>query len=196
METKRCIRCGETKPTTEFYWRNRYYAKAGLVSSPMSKCKACTKKYAEARYRKRRPDVPEGMKWCGRCRKHVPLSEFGPNRARPDGVQNYCRRCQGLAVRTSERTVKELYGVAPVRSAPRALRRKATFYVALAIFFRDLTPKPCETCGAERVQAHHSDYLQPLCVTWLCRRCHAAVHGHTTGPFGTTTFKGREEDTT
>lgn len=36
--------------------------------------------------------------------------------------------------------------------------------------------KPCERCGAERTDAHHGQYDQPLAVTWLCRRCHKAEH--------------------
>jgi hypothetical protein len=39
-----------------------------------------------------------------------------------------------------------------------------------------LTPEPCLFCDAERVDAHHHDYGQPLVVTWLCRRHHRRVH--------------------
>jgi hypothetical protein len=34
----------------------------------------------------------------------------------------------------------------------------------------------CLFCGAERVEAHHHDYMKPLEVTWLCRRHHRLVH--------------------
>lgn len=38
--------------------------------------------------------------------------------------------------------------------------------------------KPCEQCGSERnVVRHHDDYSRPLDVRFLCRRCHAFVHG-------------------
>jgi hypothetical protein len=36
--------------------------------------------------------------------------------------------------------------------------------------------EPCEVCGAEPADAHHSDYSRPLAVTYLCRRHHKAVH--------------------
>jgi ribosomal protein S27AE len=36
--------------------------------------------------------------------------------------------------------------------------------------------KPCEICGAEKVDAHHDDYAKPLDVRWLCRRHHSTWH--------------------
>ena len=47
----------------------------------------------------------------------------------------------------------------------------------------------CERCGQHgRIDAHHDDHSQPLCVAWLCRKCHAAVDTHygrpRRGPYG------------
>lgn len=39
-----------------------------------------------------------------------------------------------------------------------------------------LKPKPCEVCGEPKVDGHHEDYLKPLEVTWLCRKCHRRRH--------------------
>lgn len=35
----------------------------------------------------------------------------------------------------------------------------------------------CAACPRKRgLEAHHYDYDQPLCVTWLCMKCHKAAH--------------------
>lgn len=36
--------------------------------------------------------------------------------------------------------------------------------------------RPCEVCGSEKVDAHHTDYSRPLHVTFLCRRHHREIH--------------------
>lgn len=39
-------------------------------------------------------------------------------------------------------------------------------------------PSQCQACGQTKtVQAHHDDYSKRLEVKWLCRECHAKVHG-------------------
>lgn len=40
----------------------------------------------------------------------------------------------------------------------------------------ELTPKPCESCGAEDVEVHHPDYSNDALVVWYCRPCHLAHH--------------------
>jgi hypothetical protein len=34
----------------------------------------------------------------------------------------------------------------------------------------------CEVCGAPDAHGHHSDYLKPLDVTWLCPAHHIELH--------------------
>jgi len=36
--------------------------------------------------------------------------------------------------------------------------------------------QPCSVCGADRVEAHHPDYAQPLRVQWLCPAHHKELH--------------------
>ncbi len=43
----------------------------------------------------------------------------------------------------------------------------------------EITPRPCESCGAVKAEAHHDDsYLLPhwMVVRWLCATCHGAWH--------------------
>lgn len=40
-----------------------------------------------------------------------------------------------------------------------------------------LKPNACEECNRTVfVNAHHTDYKQPLDVNWLCRACHNKLH--------------------
>lgn len=180
-EGKKCPKCGEVKPRSEFYVRRRAYAWAGVVLSLLTPCKECKKKGLRERYKKRRPEVPEGHKWCGRCRTWHPRTAFSPDRARPDGLQVYCRDSLGRYQRGRERLWRGAAGIEERRRWDQKLRSKASYYVSLAVFFGDMRPSPCAVCGEKDVQAHHFDYQQPLKVTWLCRKHHAEIHGHATG---------------
>jgi len=40
-------------------------------------------------------------------------------------------------------------------------------------------PETCSQCvntQTRPLEAHHTDYLKPLDVTWLCKKCHHALH--------------------
>lgn len=38
-------------------------------------------------------------------------------------------------------------------------------------------PETCSRCGGRGpIHGHHTDYAQPLAVTWVCRPCHHALH--------------------
>ncbi len=39
-----------------------------------------------------------------------------------------------------------------------------------------LIRQPCEMCGSEESQMHHSDYSKPLDVRWFCRVHHLNLH--------------------
>ncbi|MCZ0964166.1 hypothetical protein [Paracoccus benzoatiresistens] len=60
----------------------------------------------------------------------------------------------------------------------RANPAKYTAHLAVqqAISSGKLTKQSCEVCGAEKVDAHHDRYDEPLNVRWLCRRHHVKLH--------------------
>jgi hypothetical protein len=60
--------------------------------------------------------------------------------------------------------------------AKNPLARWAHLATASAIRRGLITPGPCEVCGAERVDAHHERYNEPMRVRWLCRKHHKAEH--------------------
>ena len=57
-------------------------------------------------------------------------------------------------------------------------RYRAHLAVAGALRKGVIEKQPCAECGTTegRLDAHHSDYNQPLAITWMCRRCHTLLH--------------------
>lgn len=47
------------------------------------------------------------MKRCRKCKGEKPLSEFGKNKSRPDGLTDYCWPCKRLAKRQSDERHRE-----------------------------------------------------------------------------------------
>lgn len=39
-------------------------------------------------------------------------------------------------------------------------------------------PNKCSICNnTEKIEGHHEDYDKPTCIIWLCKKCHAQLHG-------------------
>lgn len=55
-------------------------------------------------------------------------------------------------------------------------KNRARSAVSGAVRNGTLVRQPCEVCGAEKTDAHHDNYDEPLGVRWLCRKHHRAVH--------------------
>jgi hypothetical protein len=55
-------------------------------------------------------------------------------------------------------------------------KNRARSAVSWALKKGTLTRQPCEVCGAEKTDAHHDNYDEPLGVRWLCRKHHRGVH--------------------
>lgn len=91
MTTKACTGCGEQKDLEAFS------LKADTKDGRNTQCKACRLRYMQLHYTKTvgrsRPILPDGQKFCTRCRRVLPVEAFGPNVARKDGRQVYCRDC-------------------------------------------------------------------------------------------------------
>lgn len=64
------------------------------------------------------------------------------------------------------------------RYSHRVIQLKANKEAQKAIKKGLLIRKPCEVCGAEKVHAHHEDYLKPLEVRWLCPKHHYQVDAY------------------
>lgn len=62
------------------------------------------------------------------------------------------------------------------RTETEKIKNKARKSVYNAIRRGALVRQPCEVCGSEKVEAHHTDYSEPRKIRWLCRLHHKAVH--------------------
>ena len=82
---------------------------------------------------------------------------------------SYCHSCHASWMRARRPKHSELPEMARIKANVRAY---ANVYQK-----RGKLPKqPCVTCGSQDSEKHHTDYEQPLLVTWLCRPCHLGVH--------------------
>lgn len=164
---KKCFKCGKEKPLTEFYKHPR------MADGHLSKCKECTKLDTKTNYHKRREYYVAYDKKRNkdeRRRRYIAsnyrqLRQTASDRYKSYREKNYLKnRARKIAKQRLDRLQNpEKY--------------KARNAVNNAVRDGRLKKLPCEICGAaEKVQAHHHDYLKPLDVIWLCTRHHGEEH--------------------
>jgi hypothetical protein len=133
-------------------------------------------------------------KKCIKCSAVLPVSEFYTHPYMADGRLGKCKSCCRSAAIANRRLRIDYYReydrerfsterrqdclskrqrryreANPVKTAARAAVNRSVRSGALE-------KKPCEVCGAVKVDAHHDDYAKPLHVRWLCRRHHLELH--------------------
>ena len=151
MDTKKCSKCGETKPISLF---NRDVAKRDGIRSD---CKACQAVSRAAHYRSHRNEECENtrMYYLGREEE---------------------KKVKMRVWRDKNRERIATYARIRYHQTPEAM--KARRMVRDAKSRGELIPCPCENCGAtDKTEAHHDDYSKPLEIRWLCKSCHMRLHG-------------------
>jgi len=145
---KKCAKCGETKPLSEFY-RNRL-SKDGHLNH----CKECQDKLS--------------FQWRKKNRK---ICCFYNKRWRENNP-GYLQPRYPMTEKTRESIKK---GQLKYRiKYPEKF--KAYRELKNAIKEGRIKREPCEICGNKLSEGHHFDYTKPLEVVWLCRKCHRGVH--------------------
>jgi hypothetical protein len=95
---------------------------------------------------------PTGNKRCSNCRKLLPKTEFHKNKARYDGLTNYCKSCasnQSKELYKGSRRLKIQYNA----MSKRALRQVTPFHITFEEFsdwddsLGDVTSRICPYCG-------------------------------------------------
>jgi len=56
------------------------------------------------------------------------------------------------------------------------LRHEARKVFTQAVTQGLIARQPCQVCGKQNSEGHHSDYREPLIVEWLCRTHHLNIH--------------------
>lgn len=123
----------------------------------LNKCKECQKKNTQDARNKR----PEYYREYDIARSKLPH--------RVKSRKEYSQTEAGkLAHAKALKKQKELY----------PHKAKARYAVSNALRDGKLFKKPCEICGEKIVEAHHSDYSNPLEVIWLCNKHHNEIHNN------------------
>lgn len=122
----------------------------------------------------RNPLTKDGLgSWCKSCEK-------GRNRA--GYVKEYCQTSSAKLAKQKYRlsrlgkSTTAKYGrMIRILNPEKARARDVVNGEVRA--GRIVKPVTCERCGFKcKLQAHHSDYSQPLNVEWVCVTCHAKEH--------------------
>ena len=119
---KKCAKCGRVLPLSSYGWIN---AKTGRKKRRM--CQECYSAVMLESKNRNKPKAPEGMKICTSCGLTLPLSAFGSNKARADGLQPMCKECKKKDQKS-------------YRDRKRALRPKVE---------KDPAIKHCPKCGRD-----------------------------------------------
>jgi hypothetical protein len=134
-------------------------------------------------------------KVCFKCGLNLSLEEFYRHPQMGDGRLNKCKGCTKKDVagnyqgnrkyyqeyekkrcQTEERKKKALiYQQRRRKRFPE--KEKARLLVSRAVKTGKIARAPCEVCGSPDSEAHHTDYLKPLEVRWLCFKHHREAHG-------------------
>ena len=138
-------------------------------------------------------------KICPKCVIEKSLDEFAEFKVGGVMTRSWCRSCQKKDLRIRARTPrykerrdkywKDWYyfggGKEYTREYMREYRqtqegeikRKTRRKMNYLLENRLLQKEPCKKCGStNKIQAHHSDYLKPLEIEWLCSLCHTRKH--------------------
>ena len=150
MSILRCTHCGrEFDGQPDARYPKRYCSRACVVASQLVPQRPCPVCGSPIRRSWRKFCSPE-CGALGRRGRRVKVGQPGYERHRDEIIER----------------VRADYAANPEKQAARNLAKKR------------IPIRPCESCGSERnVIRHHDDYARPLDVRFLCRRCHAFVHG-------------------
>ena len=137
----------------------------------MKRCFKC-KRIKELRFFYKHSKTSDGhLGKCKACTKRDVKKRWQNPEAR-ERIRLYEKERQQDPKRRAKLTEYKKRSRAKLKGAYRAYKR-----IASAVRSGKITKKPCETCGVQKVEGHHTDYRKPLSVKWLCTKHHLEEHG-------------------
>jgi len=122
-------------------------------------------------------------KKCSKCKKILPVSLFGKQNQRKDGLHIYCKSCHNRLQRIRRQTPEyKIYH----KEYRKEYRKRIINDIRLKYLCRRKTghlaedgiikKEPCCICGNKKVESHHFDYKNPKDIIWLCNKHHNELH--------------------
>jgi hypothetical protein len=205
--SKPCRACGETKALDEFYasagMRDGYMNVC--KSCHRERCRAWAQRNPDSirdsgrgRYRRQRAErLAHVDRTCDYCEAAIPDARAAHarycsrectlgaqearrrERVRAARAGRVCEKCGDLI--STERSTRATTCSAKCRDAlneAKLMRIKCRQLSLYAVKTGRLVKQPCEVCGSEEVEIHHTDYFDPINVRWLCFAHHRnLMHG-------------------
>lgn len=103
------------------------------------------------------------MKTCVICKQIKVETEFYKNKARKDGLQNFCKACNSLKVKRHYKLNSEYY---KSRSAIRNKQQRADHQMRVAEY---LVLHPCVDCGERDIDVLDFDHVRGVKLSGVCR---------------------------
>ena len=131
------------------------------------------------------------MKTCTKCHAEKNEAGFHKDKSRRDGLRPWCKSCAAEYCATNSKKMSERSAkwqrANPDRVRETMKRYKASHpdkrraWIAVIKAIRSgKIPRPselkCADCRTAGRDYHHEDYMKPLDVVALCRRCHNIRH--------------------
>lgn len=151
---KVCSKCRNEKEDTEFWKRNN------RSSGVNSECKECAKARRTKNYKEKNAEFREKRKeYYRKNREKLAANQVESQK----GNVRY-------------RKYQNKYLMKKRKSGDKKFLARHILFLAVKgkMIFR---PEECSQCNVKgKIEAHHTNYDKPLDVTWICVKCHRALH--------------------